>query len=403
MQENSNMLLEELKRLLRQKKSKQFYADKLGVSVQEVDSLLEELRQSNTVDSSILEEAGVRHNLDKGTIEVLSYYDKAPQPEDIIRDHNIDVTKFKLSNYWSKQKTKGYQVSAYFSSIGKQDTYSKEFTDFIKDYKTDHKVVTKTNKSEVEDKNACLIFNKQDAHLNKLDVRGDNDLGTRFFTIEYRLEKILRKAQVSANLQKVIYIIGSDQLNSEHTGMTTKGTPQQNAVSYHEGFQLICDHETNMINLMLSYSDDIEVIYVPGNHDEFAGWHVINWLKAYFKNQKNVTFETSPEYTKYVKFDNTAIMFNHGDAIKPEKLAQIFPIGFKKHWSQCDFFYVMTGDKHTELSRDLGGIKFYQIPALSNSKSWWDIKNGYTSTKAEMTAFLITEGDGMSDIYKETI
>ena len=123
----------------------------------------------------------------------------------------------------------------------------------------------------------------------------------------------------------------------------------------------------------------------------------------YYRDQKNILIDTLPVNSKYIKFSNSAIMFNHGDGMKPEKLAQVFPIEFKKEWSSCNNHYIFTGDKHHELSRDIGGIRFYQIPALSKAVSAWDSKNGYNITKAEMTAFLITENVGLTDIYKEQI
>ncbi len=128
----------------------------------------------------------------------------------------------------------------------------------------------------------------------------------------------------------------------------------------------------------------------------------MSWLQTYFRNQTNVTWDISPKYTKYVKFHNTAMCFNHGDGAKPEVVARNFPLEFKEHWSKCDHFMIFGGDKHTELSRDLGGIKFYRIPALSTAVSRWDSKNGYPA-KGELTAFLIHETDGLTNIMKRPI
>jgi hypothetical protein len=94
-------------------------------------------------------------------------------------------------------------------------------------------------------------------------------------------------------------------------------------------------------------------------------------------------------------------MFNHGDAIKPAKLASIFPIEYREEWSDHTNFYIFTGDKHHEVSLDFNGIKFYQIPAFSNAKSLWDEKNGYTCARGEVTAFLIDLNDGMTNIFKQ--
>jgi hypothetical protein len=217
----------------------------------------------------------------------------------------------------------------------------------------------------------------------------------------YKVELIANQAQLSNNLEQITYIIGSDEFNSEFTGMTTKGTPQTNTHTYHTSFEYICGHEVLMITMLLQYAENVNVVYVAGNHDEFVGWHMVNWLQTYFRNTERLTFDCSPKYRKYISYGESALMFNHGDAIKPAKLAALFPIEFKTHWSFHNNFYIFTGDKHHEVSHDFNGIKFYQIPAFSNAKSLWDDKNGHTMSKAEVTGFLIDQYSGMTNIFKQ--
>ena len=140
---------------------------------------------------------------------------------------------------------------------------------------------------------------------------------------------------------------------------------------------------------------------MAGNHDEYVGWHLASWLQTYYRNQHRVIFDISPKYRKYLSYGKSAMMFNHGDAIKPAKLANLFPMEYKEEWSRHDNFYIFTGDKHHELSLDFNGIKFYQLPAFSSAKSSWDDKNGYTVSKSEVTGFLIDVRDGMTNIFKQ--
>lgn len=389
---NKNQKLAKLKSLLKQKQSKKFYANRLNVSVEEIDSLMQELNVPKNY---------IKHDMESDVMYINTYYTYAPTPEQVIADHNIDESKYKLSSFWSKQKDKGYQVSAQIKRISDSSFDPTKFTTFLESYKSPHKVVVK--EKNVNRIKSCFIFNKQDSHLNKFDIDGNNNIEERFSSLYNKCEKMLMKANLSSNVDKVLYIIGSDEFNSEYTNATTKGTPQVNVGQFHESFEAIADHEVKMINLLLSHSSNVEVVYCPGNHDEFVGWHLVSWLKAYFRQQNNLTFNSDPSYTKYIKYSNTAICINHGDAQKPERLAQNFPIDFKSEWSSCDHFYIFCGDKHTELSRSIGGITFYQIPAFSKSKSLWDSKNGYTNAKGELTAFLVEENEGIVDIYKSVI
>lgn len=227
-------------------------------------------------------------------------------------------------------------------------------------------------------------------------------MNKRFATIYAKMNKIVDKAAVGTDLEKIIYVLGSDQFNSEHTGTTTKGTPQSNLYTFEDSFEKIAQHEITVINFLLEKARYIEVLYVPGNHDQFVGWHLVQFLSAYFRHQPNLSFDKEQKATKYKRYRNTALQFNHGDVLKAEKLAQLFPMDFKEEWSKCDHFISMVGDKHHEVAKDLNGIKFYQLPALSTSKSTWEDKQGF-SCKGEMMAFLITNTDGITDIYHEKI
>ena len=248
----------------------------------------------------------------------------------------------------------------------------------------------------------CLLINKQDAHYNRLDgVNQDNDIIQRFTKISNKIKTIIDQAKLSNNLETVLYILGSDTFNSESTGMTTGGTPQENILSFYDSFEKVCNHEVEIINTMLDNSQFIELVFMPGNHDAFASWHLLNWLKVYYRTTHRIKFDIAPSYRKYVSYGVSAMMFNHGDKIKPERLVTIFPIEFRKDWSSHKNFYIFTGDKHTEMSHDFNGIEFYRISAFTTVSSQWEDKNGYIGRKPGVTAFLIDRSYGITNIFKQ--
>lgn len=407
----NEQLLSQLENMLSWKKSRKFYAEKLGISELEVEELISEIKSRHSIGNEVeagnyiaaLEEKIVKVNNEKGTLESqleLSFEPKTD--EELAKLHKIDLNKYKISNYWSKLKSNGKFTSSVFATLKKEsiEDIKVDILKAIEDFQPSTKII----KKEFENKpNVCVIFPKQDAHYNKFDINGNNDITDRFTVDQASVWRMLTKASALNTIKEIVYIIGSDQFNSEWTNLTTKGTPQQNIYSYQESFKMIANHEIETLNTLLHFSKKVKVIYVPGNHDEFVGWNLINLLEVYFKNDETISFDTSSLNTKYHKFGNSAIMLNHGDAIKPAQLAQKFPIGFKENWSSCDNYYIFTGDKHTELSLDIQGIKFYRVPQLSKAVSKWDDKNGYVDSKAEMTAFVITESNGMSDIYKQLL
>lgn len=414
MSENQQ-LLQQLEKLLVWKKSKKFYAEKLGVTEIEIDELLNELKNREHVQNDA--EAGVyiselekqvvkfEEDLIKGVGEVIiNSKDEIKSIDELIEKCGIDtsvweITKY-VQNYWGNSSTPHWQVKAWLAKKKEEQLFQESFVEFLASYQPVSQEIMSPIVDFCKD-DASLIINKQDSHLNKYDIGGNNDVDERLSNILYKVEMIVHQAVLSNNLENITYIIGSDEFNSEFTGMTTKGTPQTNTHTYQQSFEYICNHEVLMITMLLQYAKNVNVVYVPGNHDEYVGWHMVNWLQTYFRETTRIIFDVSPKYRKYISYGNSAMMFNHGDAIKPSKLAAMFPIEYREDWSSHSNFYIFTGDKHHEVSHDFHGIKFYQISAFSNSKSLWDDKNGHTCSKGEVTAFLIDKEQGMTNIFKQ--
>lgn len=411
-------LITRLQKLMAQKKSKRFYAERLGISTDEVNNLLEQLKKgviavenepevANYI--SLLEDKVVKfdENVKEESAEVtVNLKENIKTLEELIHKCNIDTKIWNIDryvqNYWDGGNTPHWQVKAWLSKKTPIDNFHKNFIEFLKTYSPKIYHVPARLATGAASR-GCLIINKQDQHLNKFDISGENSIEKRFDEILKATKSTLDAASSTNQLDKIYYVIGSDQFNSEWTGATTRGTKMENVDTFHNSFELICNHELNMINMLGTYCKNIEILYVSGNHDEHIGWHLVNWLKAMFKYFKNINFDTSPRYRKYARYGNTALMFNHGDAIKPPKLANIFPIEFKQEWSKCDNFYIFTGDKHHEITMDFNGIMFFQLPALSKARSSWDDKQGHTCSKAQLVTFIIDEKDGMTGVLKRKI
>lgn len=403
----SNELLNKLQQLLSHKKSKSYYCEKLDISEGYLEELLKELKNQDKPKKEEKTDYRFSEDITKGTAEIsLSVDTEIRTLDELIQKCKIDTSVWNISkyvqNYWGNAGSPRWQVKAWLDRKKEENLFQEKFLEFIENYSPSIKNIS-APKNQYTKTNVSLILPKQDAHFNKYDINGDNDINDRFQKNDHSIWRMLKKASVVNNIEEVVYIVGSDQFNSEWTGLTTKGTNQSNIFDYQQSFDLICNHEVEIINSLLEFAEKVKIVFVPGNHDEYVGWHLIHWLEAVFKKETRLEFDSSILNTKYHKYGNSAIMLNHGDAIKPKELAQKFPIGFKKEWSNCDNYYIFTGDKHHELSLDIHSIKFYQVPQLSSAKSKWDDKQGYIDGKAEMTAFVITSKNGMSDIYKEIL
>lgn len=342
-------------------------------------------------------------NNDKGTKEFTFTANKIPTEAEIVDHFNIDLTKYRIAQIWHKTTPGGkYSISVNLQTLKGNATISldKEFIEKLSSIAP----VAKVNSPVLNfDKpKACLVIPKQDVHWNKYDIDGNNSIEDRFSSFTKimlsQLEKIIKVNQ----LEKIVYIIGSDEFNSEWTGGTTKGTPQQNILSYQTAFEKVSEFSIEFIKVLRYYTSKVEVVLLNGNHDHNVSWHLANLLKHVFSKNEAILIDTELVNTKILEYSSNLILINHGDEMKPKDLATKFPIIAKNKWSQFDNYFVLSGDKHHEQAYDYNGVRTYQVPQLSNAKSSWDDKKGHICSKAELVTFLFEE-DGLSNILRKEI
>ena len=341
-------------------------------------------------------------NKDKGTKEFSFTADKIPTEQEIIDHFNIDLNKYRISQIWHKTTPGGkYSISVNLQALKGNETINLDDEFILK--LNNLQPINQLQLPLITDKpNACLVIPKQDAHWDKLDIDDNNSIEDRFAiftkTMLYQLEKVLK----TNTLEKIIYIVGSDEFNSEWTSQTTKGTPQQNTMSYQKAFEKVSEFSIEFVKLLRFYTQKIEVVLLNGNHDYNVSWHLANLLKHVFSKNESIIIDTELNNTKIVEYSSSLILLNHGDEMKPKDLATKFPIIAKDKWSKFDNYFVLSGDKHHEQAYDYNGVRTYQVPQLSKAKSLWDDKKGHLCSKAELVTFLFEE-DGLSNILRKEI
>jgi hypothetical protein len=424
--QSNNPLLEQLKAVLHRKKNNEYYANVLGVSEEEIAWAREQLKKDNITGHSTSKERKETQEEEEGDYQDSSYqFTESPGsgtatitasfPEEcrtldeLIEKCDIDTEKWVITkyvqNYWGNKNNPHWQVKAWLqdkaTAVPGNQVLQERFMEFISTYSSPH-VAIKWEKPVQQFPKAGLLIPKQDFHFDKLDVGGDNDFFSRQSKDYSSTAHFISQASRLFELSEVYYVLGSDYFNSEYTKTTTKGTPQQNAVaSYHQSFNYACIHEMEMIRYILDKAGKVKVIFIAGNHDYYVGWHLVQWLAAYFRDDPRVEIDATPDLRKYIQYADTAVMLNHGNDVKPQTLANIFPSEYKHGWSSANHFYIITGDKHQEKSADFGAIRHYQVPALSSAKSLWDQNNGYVVTRTEHSGFIMEENKGISLLLRE--
>jgi hypothetical protein len=392
MQEN-NHLLYQLEQMLSWKKSKSFYAKKLNITEQEVEELIKEIKQKESVTNDaetaayigVLEERVLEVNNEKGTLKSIINCDFEPKSDvELAELHKIDTVRYKISNYWSKLKGNGQFTSSVFATLRKPSDYTAEdFAKFLENY-TPKKVevghvldIDGPEKEEVD-----IEISIADFHLAKKNLEGES-ISTKKEQFMSVLRDLTTKVLSCYKIRKVVFPISNDFFHTDnYQNQTTNGTPQDVLVSYdneyEEGFDLLVEAITYLSVIV----EDVEVVLVQGNHDRTKSFYLAHALDIFFHNTDNVIFQRHHSTVKSVVLGNTFIGYHHGNC-KIEDLPLLFATGEDSvQFGIAKYREVHTGDKHHYMAKEVKGVRIQQMPSLSGTDRWHADNNYVNNIRA---------------------
>jgi hypothetical protein len=386
MSENQSLLYQ-LEELLTQKKSKKFYAEKLGISEFEVNELMKELKEKDTepVSRNYTEERKV--NVEKGTIESTIISDFEPKDDiELAKLHKINLDKYVITNYWSKMLPSGKFTSSIFSKRKEAKDYSPEdFAKFLENYKPNNIPVTKVDRANSKDY-VDVEISISDYHLAKRTVDGDNDVTTRALRYVTVAQSLIDKVEACYNINTVVLPISNDYFHTDnYQHQTTNGTPQDTIMDYADEYEVGFAILVDTINMLRKHSSTVKVVLVQGNHDRTKSFYLAHALDVFFKDIDDVEFIREHSVVKGMTLGNTFIGWHHGNC-KLEDLPLLFATHPKYSHQFGDAVYreVHTGDKHHYMAKEVKGVRIQQMPSLSGTDRWHLDNNFVHSVRAAL-------------------
>ena len=380
-------LLSQLEELLTQKKSKKFYAERLGISEYEVTELLKELREKdnyqNAEGKNYIEERKV--NVEKGTIESTIVSDFDPKDDlELAKLHKINLDKYIITNYWSKMLPSGKFTSSIFSKRKEAKDYSPEdFAKFLENYKPTNILVTKIpNFKDVVNVEISL----SDYHLAKRTVDGDNSVEARAKRYLDVAQSLINKVVSNYHIDTVILPISNDFFHTDnYQHQTTQGTPQDTIMDYSQEYELGFSILVDTINMLRQYASHVVVVLVQGNHDRTKSFYLAHALDVFFKETHDVDFIREHSVVKGITLGNTFIGWHHGNC-KIEDLPLLFATHpqYSQSFGNAKYREVHTGDKHHYMAKEIKGVRIQQMPSLSGTDRWHLDNNYVHSVRAAL-------------------
>lgn len=322
--------------------------------------------------------------------------------QELAQLHNIDLTKYKIANYWSKMSAAGKFTSSVLCTLKDSTTdlgLQKELIlNELKKYSP-----KAYNKLTINSTSDCLLeIAIPDIHFGKLshaeESGEDYDLkiaGERFHAA---IDNIIKSVDLK-RVERIFFPIGNDMFNVDNMqSTTTGGTPQDTDTRFHKMIKYAKAIIIEGID-KLSTIAPVDVSVVPGNHDEQTAFMMGEILEAFYHNNGLVNVDNSPMLRKYYKYGNTSLLLTHGDKEKHANLGMIFAAEQPQIWASTKYRFIQLGHFHhnkkiSYLSNDeYQGFQIQVLPSLSPNDKWHYGK-GFISLK-QAKGFLFQKETGL--------
>lgn len=224
----------------------------------------------------------------------------------------------------------------------------------------------------IEDAEGMLEIPLFDMHFGIADLEFYQDT----------LEEILAIV-ASKRWDKIVIPVGQDLFHNDSIakGVTTKGT----LIEKVDLRQAVYDAEVfymNIIDMAIEKSNEVSVIYSPGNHDKTAGWFFARILKTRYGD----IVDDSPKERKAVWWKGCFIGITHGDkkTDTPNGLRGKFTKEFRALFAASTVSEIHAGHFHSEKgSDDVYGVQVRRM-STGNKDDDWTTEEGFMSQKRFM-------------------
>jgi len=201
-------------------------------------------------------------------------------------------------------------------------------------------------------------------------------------------------------VSRCMFPIGNDFFDTNSEVMATKhGTPMDDDVrwkrTYQKGSQFIIRTVEKLMQLA-----PVDVLVIPGNHDEDKMWHLGEYASAWFNKSKDVVVDNGMKKRKYRAWGKNLLLLTHGYHERMNKLDSLMAYEVPQLWAGSTNREVHLGDKHHKVDMVLktneleNGVVVRILRNLA-SPSVWEYDKGFVGSLHAGEAFLWHDDDGV--------
>ena len=299
------------------------------------------------------------------------------------QDIGIDINEIKHG--WLKSD----KASFFFTNPLYKDNEAKSFVDellqLISDKSPNYPEITRLPNQDGH----LLIINPADIHLGKLasafETGDDYNTEIAIQRVKDGVNGIIEKSK-GFNIDKIIFVGGNDILHVDTPkATTTAGTFQNTDGMWYDNYIKAFKLYTEVLEMLIPIAD-VHFVYCPSNHDYTNGFFLCQSVEQYFRQNNNITFDTSIAHRKYYNYGLNIIGFTHGDGAKQADLPLLMAHE-SPDWGKCKHRYIYTHHLHHKTAKDFMSVCVEGMRSPSGTDGWHH-RNGYQHAPKAVEGFI---------------
>lgn len=400
---------------LKWKKNAEYCADRLGISQEQylelkqevigmkqdmiehagenIDELIRLKLQSEAAEDEVIEDRIIERNhfIDNNKLEVKALLSSEPMsPQEIIERLKIDTTKWKLSQYWNKEKSDRWEVSALCTAKRDAELTTEDAEAIIQKVFKDKKFIPVTSYPTVSNQKALFVY-LSDRHI-AAHVSGVAIYENTYseFIYESRLMEVLHEIFYQKQLHgkfEDIYIIDLGDKMDGLNGYTTRGghkLPQNQ--NNREAFETAVQVERNFLDKIME-ADIANHVHVYQNANSNHGGdydYMVNRALEIYLNVKYPQVDTRimEKFIEHIEYGNHIVLLTHGKDDQDMKHGLPLHLNdktenyFRKYlmFHQIDprnyTISIVKGDLHMAASQLAYGFRYRNVLSLFGGSKW---------------------------------
>lgn len=254
-----------------------------------------------------------------------------------------------------------------------------------------------------------LVMSLVDQHFGKLahgeETGEDYDLLIAEGLYVKAAKHTVAKAK-GYHITKVVLPVGNDLFHFD-TGRGRTGNDTQMDFDSRptKVFVAGCMATVKAIDELANIGANVEIVYIPGNHDPTWSHHLCVFLWGWYRNDDRVSVDFSACPDKMIQFGTNLIYFTHGD-VSQKNMAKIplyVAMTYPKEWAAATTREIHMGHFHHEKemafipTAEETGVVMRILPSLCATDQWHFVK-GFKGNRRLTLSFLYGEETGLEAI-----